>query len=112
MPEYGPIPFTGRGVPGPLEEAWRLRAQEEVWSARWGGCLWAAFLGVSKCYERAAREVAGRRAIDTGCSPVIVNLAIVVYHGAEALIDGRSGAAAPEGELGAHGGMLLCKRLP
>ena len=40
----------GPQVPGALEEAWKLRAKEEVWSFG-GGCLGAALLDVSKCYE-------------------------------------------------------------
>ena len=34
-----------------------------------------ALLDVSKCYERVTHEVAGRRPVESGCSPVIVNMA-------------------------------------
>ena len=65
----------GEEVPGPLEEARKLRAQEEVWSTG-GGCVGAVFLDVSKCYERVTREIAGKRALESGCHPVATNLGI------------------------------------
>ena len=79
----------GPQVPGALEEAWKLRAME-VWT-HGGGCVGAALLDVSKCYERVAHRLAGRRADETGCPPMITNLVLNMYQGARRLlVDGAT----------------------
>ena len=58
----------GTQVPGALEEAWQLRAKEEVWSFG-GGCMGAAFLDVSKCYESVAHHLAGNWLLTQAATP-------------------------------------------
>ena len=80
----------GAQVPGALEEAWKLRAKDEVWSFG-GGCMGAALLDVSKCYERVAHTLAGNRATETGCNPRVTNLVMSMYHGTRRLlVDGAT----------------------
>ena len=46
----------------------------------------AAFLDVSKCYERVAHTLAGNRAIETGCHPRITSLVMSMYQGKRRLL--------------------------
>jgi hypothetical protein len=91
----------GASIRGPLEEAWRLSAQEEV--ARYEeACLGAVFLDCSKCYERISQAMAADRARESGCPIGIVNLVMGMYGGERRiLLDG----AISEGIQG-HSGLL------
>ena len=98
----------GRSVPGPLEEAWKLRALEEVWSAG-GGCMGAAFLDVSKCYEGVTHVVAGRRALEAGCPSTVIKLAMHMYQGSRRLMVEGAMAAPLQGNSGLMAGCSFAR---
>ena len=58
--------------------AWELAARGEA--ARVSKKFFtAAFLDCSKCYERVDQKLAHDRAVASGCSPIIANLAMDMY---------------------------------
>ena len=58
--------------------AWELAAKGEAARLEERHFV-AAFLDCSRCYERVAHGQAGERAVETGCNPKVVNLAMDMY---------------------------------
>ena len=53
----------------------------------------AVFLDVSKCYEGVTHEMAGTRALESGCHPVVTNLVVNMHQGRRRrLVDGAVSA--------------------